>query len=280
MANVAAYILKGNGLAQKVVPLLVDGAKTAGDTVDVFYDYDYSPGHMYNYDTAMLWGFVTTCQNIMKGYREAGKVAVYLDLAYWKRDRHYKVSVNDRHPTAYFQKVAHGDLRRKRFGLEPKMYNSGQSAILLAGMSEKAAWVIGEAMGAWEQKTIAALRQHTGRQIIYRPKRHDAPALAGTEFCNPRITPLESVLEKSFAVVTHHSNVAVDGLIAGVPAFVEEGAAAPMALTDFSKIETPYFPNGHDREQWLNDLAYCQWSVDELKSGTCWAHLKQEGLVK
>jgi hypothetical protein len=27
------------------------------------------------------------------------------------------------------------------------------------------------------------------------------------------------------------------------------------------------------REQWLNDLAYTQWTLEELKSGEAWKHL-------
>lgn len=281
MAKVAAYILHGNGKAGELVPRLASGAARLGDEVIAFADSDFRPEHTAEFDTAILWGYVTSCQNIMAGYKAAGKSAVYLDMGYWLRNDHYKVSVNDRHPTKYFQSVKHDDVRRKRFGVVPREWYrpEGPAPILLAGMSEKAAWVEGlEPMGSWEQATVLALRNHTDRPIFYRPKRHTAPPIPGTEFCHPRSTLLEDVLPHCHSVVTHHSNVGVDGLVFGIPAFTEQGVAFPLALQNLSRIETPYYPDY--REQWLNDVAYCQWSTKELKNGLCWRHLKDEGLIK
>jgi hypothetical protein len=36
------------------------------------------------------------------------------------------------------------------------------------------------------------------------------------------------------------------------------------------KIESPEMP---DRDQWLSDLAYCQWTPAEMRSGVVWKHL-------
>ncbi|WP_158255256.1 hypothetical protein [Rhodoblastus acidophilus] len=29
-----------------------------------------------------------------------------------------------------------------------------------------------------------------------------------------------------------------------------------------------------DRSQWIANLAYCQWTVDEIGAGHCWRHLR------
>src|ERR1044072_294914 len=212
MAKVAAYVLRGNGLAMQVVPYMAIGAAVAGDRVTTFSDAQYTAAHLAEFDIAVFWGYVETCQAIMKGDREAGKKAVYLDLAYWRRDDHYKVSVNDRHPTAYFRK-GHGDDRRKRFVGRIGPYRV-RDHILIAGLSPKAAWAEKmEPVGSWELRAVAQIKSRTSRPIIYRPKPTwvNAPHIPGTIF-SPATESSQAVLAKSWSVVTYHSNVGVDGL--------------------------------------------------------------------
>jgi hypothetical protein len=274
MLKVAAYILKGNGLAERVVPLLAAGAKLF-EQVDTYTDKRFVPEHVAQYDVAILWGYVETCQEIMRAYKAAGKVAVYLDLAYWERDSYYKVSINARHPTEYFQKRNHDDARRRKFIKSVAPFKTG-SWILVAGMGAKAAWAEKcEPVNSWERTAIEGIKYHTDRPIVFRPKTGVVGPIDGTIFGADQLLSVQ--LDKAHAVVTHHSNVAVEGLVAGVPAFAWYGVSSVMGLQDLSKIEAPYYPE--NREQWLNDVAYTQWSVDELRDGICWRHLKDEGLV-
>lgn len=279
--KVAAYILGNNGLAKRVVPLLVAGARRAGDEVTVMADTDFRLEHTQEYSTAIFWGYVLTLQAVMAGFNEAKKPPVYLDLAYWDRGRSYKVSVGARHPTAYFQRVKHGSDRRVRYGVEPKPFAKNGRIILLAGMSVKGAWAEKEGeFGYYERQVVEELRKHTDRPIVYRPKNKGVSVgIPGTKL-SLMSEPLVPLLRKSHAVVTRHSNVAVDGLVEGVPAFAKAGVASALGLQDLSKIETPYYPDEYAREQFLNDTAYCQWTEEELRDGTCWRHLKSEGLVK
>jgi hypothetical protein len=151
-------------------------------------------------------------------------------------------------------------------------------------MGAKSAWAEQEEpVESWERTVVETLRAQSDRKIIYRPKPSwtEAKPIPGTTF-SPRAQPLIELLGKQcHAVVTHHSNVAVDGLVSGVPAFIKLGAAAPMSLStsNLAMIEYPYYPLDRYREQWLNDLAYCQWSLKEMSNGACWSHLKEEGLV-
>jgi hypothetical protein len=190
--------------------------------------------------------------------------------------------MNARHPTAYFQAVKHDDTRKRRFGVQASAQVKGSGEhILLAGLGPKAAWAEKEgAAGDWERNAITALRAVTGRKIVYRPKPSwaDAKPLPGAAFSGPR-TPLGPVLNNAYAVVARHSNVTVEGLVLGVPAFVWHGVSVPMGLQDLSMIETPLYPERDVVEQWLNDVAYCQWSLEEMRDGTCLRHLKSEGLI-
>ena len=63
--------------------------------------------------------------------------------------------------------------------------------------------------------------------------------------------------------------------IEGVPAFITDNPGysqgGDIANTDLSMIETPNMP---DREQWIRKLAQCHWSFEDLRSGRCWAHMR------
>ena len=67
------------------------------------------------------------------------------------------------------------------------------------------------------------------------------------------------------AVVNWSSNPSTQAVIAGVPAFVGPSSLAyDVSNHDFSTIENPIMP---DRTQWLNDLAYTEWTIEEISQG-------------
>jgi hypothetical protein len=45
-----------------------------------------------------------------------------------------------------------------------------------------------------------------------------------------------------------------------------------MGLSDFSKIESPVYPQG--RARWAAALAGQQWSLDEFRKGVAWRTLQ------
>lgn len=252
-----------------------------GDTVKVFKDSDFTERHLDDFDTAVFWGYVLTCQNIMNAYRSVpGKAAVYLDLAYWSRDTHFKVSVNNRHPTGYFQNKVHDGARCTIKPATCLVSYDPAEYILVAGMGPKAAWAERiEPVERWERETIARLRQLTSRPIVYRPKpsQHYGKPIPGVLL--DTTTSIGKALRHAYAVVTHHSNVAVDGLIAGVPAFAEAGVASVLSRP-IECIGDPLYPTLEAVQRFLNDVSYTQWSIPEMKSGVVWRHLKAEGMVK
>lgn len=279
----AITVIRGRGpRAATVCQAMCEGVRHCGTQVHEIMEEYYSGVH---YDVAIFYGLFGKCRQAFNDYRKAGKKAVYVDLGYWGRTEggklygYHKVSVNDRHPTAYFQNRLHSADRFSRFGLEIKPWRKDGRHILVAGMGIKAASVEGFPDGhAWEHKVVEELRRHTDRTIIYRPKPSwgGATGIPGTVF-SPREQRLEEVLRDCWAVVTHHSNVACDALLEGIPVFCEQGVAKPMGHADLAKIETPLYPDW--RSQWAWDVAYCQWTPSEMRSGEVWRHLKNEGLV-
>ena len=233
-------------------------------------------------DVAVFYGLSDRLKDVFRLYREKA-TAVYIDLGYWNRrihskhDGYHKISVNNRHPTAYFQNRQHDADRFKALGIEIQPWRAPGHSILLAGMSAKASQAEGFATEQWERNAARTIRIGTKMPIYYRPK----PSWTGARIINgtlyQRNLELSKALEDCHAVVTHHSNVAVDALLAGVPVFCSEGVASVMGHTDLLKIAQPIRPEG--REQWAADIAYCQWKLEEIVSGMPWDHLKAEGLV-
>ena len=76
-----------------------------------------------------------------------------------------------------------------------------------------------------------------------------------------------------WCVVCHSSGVAVDALMAGVPAITLHPASFvyPICSHELSEIENPKMA---DRIAWFSRLAYCQWTLAEIKSGEVWRHFQ------
>ena len=193
---------------------------------------------------------------------------VYADLGYWDRDNYHRFAVNSWGPESYVC-GGHPANRFQRLGLKIKPWNMAGSEIVVAGHSFKSARDHGLEYQAWESRVIERL-QGCGFPIVYRPKPGDkhAKPIPGTQMDQ---RPIGEALASARAWVTHHSNSAVDALVAGVPVHCETGAAAAFSVS-LDEIVNP--PMRQGREQFLHDVAWLQWTFDEMRSGECWRHLR------
>jgi hypothetical protein len=63
--------------------------------------------------------------------------------------------------------------------------------------------------------------------------------------------------------------------IEGYPVFLTDptrSQAAEIANTDLKLIETPN--TEVNRQRWIERLSMFHWNFEELKSGECWAHMR------
>lgn len=243
--------------------------------------YRGNPDH----DVAIFYGLAEGLRKVFEDYKRTRR-AIYIDLGYWGRrkrtrwDGHHKFALNSRHPTDYFQKIVHPSDRFRSFRthIKPWREPTANGHVLVVGMSAKAAAAEGFDAEEWEKNTIARLAQFTKRPIIYRPKPNwlGAHEIKGSIWGGGGVE-LEDAFKGCHAVVAHHSNVAVDALIAGIPCICPGGAASVLSGKTLDEIEDPPMPDG--REQWAADLAYTQWSLEEMQSGAAWRYLIREGLI-
>lgn len=279
-SRVAVYVVTGNVRSRKLSEYLSRGVAAAGD-IPVLLRAEQYAGNT-SEEIAVFYGYESRTPQIMSDFISTGRKVVFVDLGYWDRrlggrfEGYHKVSVNARHPTAHFVGRARDRYRANGRERLIKSWTKG-SKIIVAGMSRKAAESVGLQAEEWERAAIDTLRRYTDRPIIYRPKPswREARPIAGVEYSIGR--PIEAVLSDCHAVVTRHSNAALDGLLNGVPVFCEHGVASVLGLRDLSMIETPQYPES--REGWLHDVAWTQFNAHEMRNGFMWRFLKDEGLI-
>jgi hypothetical protein len=282
MTKIAIYHAPNNARSGLIAQALMRGADRAGLAASSISSATYRQPDA---DIAIFYGLSDGLSRVFTDYRARGKTVLFVDLGYWMRrkrtrwDGYHKVCINSRHPTAYFQDKPRDRSRFASLDIPgPQPWRAKGRHIIVAGMSAKASAAEHMSPESWERAAVVKLRRLTSRPIIYRPKPNwlGARRIPGTMM--DALTPLDQALRGCHAVVTHHSNVAVDALMAGVPCFTEGGAASVLSGRDLSQIETPPMPDG--REQWARDLAFVQWNMNEMADGTMWRHFRDEGVIR
>ena len=235
---------------------------TNPDEADCLVMYGLAPGHVILADK----------------FRAAGKPVIIIDLGYWNRNHglgvhaEYKISLGSHHPDQllYAFEPKEDRFARLHFQIEP--WKTTGKHILLAGMGRKSYAYYGLPDLSWDMDTVRFLKQITDRSIVFRPKPswRDCAPLSGTAFSAPS-TSLGPVLNGAWCVVTHHSNVALDGLLLGIPCFTVEGAALSMSSKMLEDVERPYYPT--NRKDFFNRVCHFNWSIAEIEGGKCWQFL-------
>jgi len=235
-------------------------------------------------EVAVFYGLVDNLKRIYHEYRAAGKTTIFFDLGYWGRldDGRYlgyhRVVVNGLHTILPLNKV-YPDDRLNQLGIwEDSVTPRSGDHIVLAGQSAKAAWVYDMEPEEWERAAIKKIREKTDLPIYYHPKLswRDAKPIEGTIYW-PR--PVAELLERAYALVTHHSNSSLAALVRGVPVFMEDGIARNLAQRNLWQILEPRHPEPTDVKRLFAGAAYWQWKVEEIARGQLWSHLRDEGVV-
>ena len=73
-----------------------------------------------------------------------------------------------------------------------------------------------------------------------------------------------------------NSIAALESVTYGIPSFITVPcAASPLALTDLSKLSTPFYPDESLIQQQCASLAYGQFTGEEIANGTAWKLLNK-----
>lgn len=158
---------------------------------------------------------------------------------------------------------------RRHFGMQPWRRQDGYA--LLIGQVPGDMSLAGTDVARWYRRTAGELTA-AGFDVRFRP--HPVAENRGLRVRVPGVKLATGTLQEALAgaavCVCFNSNTAVDAVLAGVPAITADRGSMAWEVTTHSVAEGVVMP---DREAWAARLAWKQWTLDEMRSGECWARI-------
>ena len=260
----------------------------AGHTV--IYNEPYRVmDHYSNYDVAVIWsvlwnGRMTHNKKVWEQNRKLNRPVIVLEVGGIERGTTWKVGLNGINRDAYFGDKDNDRTRADSLGLVCKPWRSNGDFILVCGQHDKSLqWQNMPRMSNWFLNTYDEIRKYTQRPIVFRPHprcrlEHIERGLKNVyrqepQHVNGTYDDFDMGFDNVWATVSYSSNPGTHSCINGVPAFVSTHSLAYDVGNDIDflyDIENPLMP---DRQQWLNDYAHTEYTIEEISHGIPLNHL-------
>ena len=260
----------------------------AGHTV--IYNEPYRVmDHYSNYDVAVIWsvlwnGRMTRNKQVWEQNRKLNRPVIVLEVGGIERGTTWKVGLNGINRDAYFGDKDNDRTRADSLGLVCKPWRSNGDFILVCGQHDKSLqWQNMPRMSNWFLNTYDEIRKYTQRPIVFRPHprcrlEHIERGLKNVHRQEPHhvngtYDDFDMGFSNVWATVSYSSNPGTHSCINGVPAFVSTHSLAYDVGNDIDflyDIENPLMP---DRQQWLNDYAHTEYTIEEISHGIPLNHL-------
>lgn len=203
-------------------------------------------------------------RNEMAACRASGRTFFYIDTGYFgngKKKTYHRITRND---IQYLGDIIErpGD-RFAATGVQLKKFRPG-SSILLAPPSQKLLNLYNIVLEDWLEQTQTEIRQYTDRPIVVRTKQGRSIRVNDDT--------MEMALDRDVhCLVTFSSIAATEALLLGKPAItLGPNAAAPLCQHHIADIENLHIPTIDEVDAWARHLAYCQFTILEMREGTAW----------
>jgi hypothetical protein len=266
------------------------GALNSKPVFDAFANSLDSNGHdvVYNdlnSDVDVIWSVLFNGRmSRNKTIWENKKPTIVLEVGGINRGVTWKVGLNGINRDAYFGDKDNDRSRADGLGLVCKPWRSNGDFILICGQHDKSLqWQGMPRMSDWFMQTYREIRKHTDRPIVFRP--HPRCRLEHIELglkhvirqeprhVNGTYDSFDMGFDDIHCTISYSSNPGIHSVIEGVPAFVSTHSLAYDVANDIDflhDIENPLMP---DRQQWLNDYAWTEFTVEEISQGIPLKHL-------
>jgi hypothetical protein len=210
---------------------------------------------------------------------QASKPTIVLEVGGIKRGITWKVGLNGINRDAYFgDDMGHDNSRAIALGLKLKPWNTKGKHILICGQHEKSLqWQDMPSMSNWVIQTVDEIQKYTNRTIIIRPHprcplphiEHEFKNVSRQEprHVNGTYDDFDMGFDNIYCTVNYSSNPGIHSVMAGVPSFVSTHSLAYPVANDIDflhDIESPLMP---DRQQWLNNYAHTEYTIEEIAQG-------------
>lgn len=217
-------------------------------------------------------------RTIWERCQRENRACIVLEVGGIRRGSTWKVALNGINRDAYFGPVNNNSTRADNLGLLLKPWRKQGNHILICGQHERSLqWKDMPRMSTWVMQIIDKIQEHTDRPIVFRP--HPRCRLEAIEHqyknvsrqeprhINGTYDDFDMGFDNAWATISWSSNPGVHSIIQGVPAFVSPHSLAYDAANDIDflhDIENPLTP---DRQQWLNDYAWTEFTIEEISQG-------------
>lgn len=268
----AVYLRPTKNKAKPILDAFADGIQRSGGSVDWIDPLQpIKKASIEAYDCHVVHsGDYQNSDKIIAQCNRLGRPVIVIDSGYMRRGEYYAVGLGGINGQADFKNDNSPGDRFDALGLDIPAYDSEKRwYILLAGQHPLD--LAPRTPLDWAETTFARIREHTDLPVVYRPHPFDKrnPGIDGA--LRSRRT-VEEDLSGALALVTHASNLVVDGLLLHIPVFTTgKSVADQVAFKDFEELEFVDCWENESQEpvikQFLSDLAYGQWTVDEMRDG-------------
>jgi hypothetical protein len=238
-----------------------------------------------NNDVDVIWSVLwhgRMAQNklIWNRARAANKPIIVLEVGHIQRGITWKVGLNGINRDAFFGPRGNNNHRASVLALELKEWqnNTNGPIIICTQHSKSQQWANMPTVRDWAIQTVDEIRRHTDRHIVIRSHPRCPLPMIELEFkhvknisrdlpikINGTYDDYNFKYDHAWAVVNWSSNPAVEAVRNGIPVFVGPSSLAwDVGNRSLDTINSPSKP---DRQQWLNDLAWTEFTVQEIAQG-------------
>jgi len=268
--------------SKPIFDVFIKSLRDAGETVYV--------NKSANADVAVIWsvlwrGRMEQYKKIWNHYRSQGKPVVVIEVGGLRRNSSFKIGINGINRDADFANQEFDDKRWPLFKHQLRPWNPTGEMIVICGQHDASEqWKGLPRMENWIKQQIIEIRKYTTRPILVRPHPRNPINFSEKNFENIKIrmpkrdhrtyddTDFRATLERTWAVVNHSSNPAMEAVIRGIPVFVSKSSLChDVGNTELRDINTPAMPN---RIEWANRLSYTEWFQNEIEQGLPWLRIK------
>lgn len=210
------------------------------------------------------------------------------------KNKHFRIGVNGfLNKSGLFYQKNHPSDRLEQLGINWNGWqNNKDGHIVLMLQLPGDASLRGINIYEWTEYCIKKIRSFSNRKIVIRT--HPAHNIKETdefyrfiienliltknnniEISLAKEKSLDDDLKNAYCTVTYSSGAGIDSILRGIPTLsMDPGSFAWDISSRYpNEIETLKLSNDIQVKQWLSNLAYSQWTVEEMEEGQPWRHL-------
>ena len=303
--SVASYLMgipPGNTNPEKpqIIVNFIEGVWSAGDKGSIVCDYTPVDA-----DVAVVQGFVhpgskngqhlTLRKAVFEKQQRDGKRSIIVDSNLFlyadpgNSNKFLRFSYDGIFPSTgeYCNDnpdPARWELVQKRLGIKLKPWKKNGTDILICCQRDGGWSMGGEQLMPWLVRTVQQIRKHSDRRIVVRFHPGDKNQLnhkrmiARYRLPNVIVTHSQNILQDfstAYCVINFNSSPTVAAAIEGISTIVLDPTKSQAADVSHHSLKDINNLQEFDRELWIQKMAQMHWTLDELKDGTAWRHLRQ-----